>query len=109
MERVSPAYRALTRSSNDDACDSISIIAEELREIALQDQCTLEISESVYSDAVDFICTELLFGDISDSWRQQAFNALWEIAYIPSGLGVVELVDERSGVVTAVSEQLFSA
>lgn len=78
-----------------------------MREILLQDQQDHEDPDSILTEALEWLCSELLYGDLADPWRWKGFSTLWNFTYTAKGSEMLKTLDERGGMVTSLARQFF--
>lgn len=88
--------------------DSSGDIANELREILLQDQDLSYYSGERRVEALEVILTELEYGNPFDAWRATAFRFLWEWARDTAGLDVMEALECRGRMISNLVSQFLA-
>lgn len=101
IKRLISNLRRVTSSSEG--------ITGELREVLLQDQHTPDDSHAIVVEAVEIICTELRYGDPSESWRIYGYCTLWDLARTDNGLKAIEMLEIRGRLITLLVRQFTTS
>lgn len=80
---------------------------DDVRDILLQDSMSGGSSSDIISEALESLCTTIIYGNPTDTWQFNVYDVLRSLAATSAGLDALETLQERGKTVFDLCQKII--